>query len=151
MEDFIEKLKEYFKENSREKILKDWESTRHYDNVGITTEDFISNSKKIRKEYLKNKVKIILSEGDAGWYTQHQNLQLLFSPVIIKMIERNQQDLITEELINQIAGQEVKLYYPEEVHDLFIEEVEKDKEFRILKWDNLEVVEYKEYFNYIKA
>lgn len=37
-----EKLKKYFKENSREQVLKDWEKTKIYDNVNSPkVDDFI--------------------------------------------------------------------------------------------------------------
>ena len=37
----LEQLKKYFEETPREQILKDWESTKEFDNVGITAEDFL--------------------------------------------------------------------------------------------------------------
>lgn len=36
-----ESLKEYFENTPREKITKDWEKTKHLDNVGITVQEFM--------------------------------------------------------------------------------------------------------------
>jgi hypothetical protein len=38
--DLVEKLKEYFKNNTKEKILEDWEKSKKYDEIGITADDF---------------------------------------------------------------------------------------------------------------
>ena len=44
MENFVEKLKKYFEETPREKVLEDWEKTKEWDNVGITVEEFLKNT-----------------------------------------------------------------------------------------------------------
>lgn len=44
MENFAEKLKKYFEETPREKVLEDWEKTKECDNVGITVEEFLQNT-----------------------------------------------------------------------------------------------------------
>ena len=44
MENFVEKLKKYFEETPREKVLEDWEKTKECDNVGITVEEFLQNT-----------------------------------------------------------------------------------------------------------
>lgn len=36
MENFAEKLKKYFEETPREKVLEDWEKTKNLDNVGVS-------------------------------------------------------------------------------------------------------------------
>jgi hypothetical protein len=42
---FSEKLKQYFEETPREKILEDWAKSVEYDNVGPTVDDFLNNTK----------------------------------------------------------------------------------------------------------
>ena len=44
MESFVEKLKKYFEETPREKVLEDWEKSKEWDNVGITVEEFLQNT-----------------------------------------------------------------------------------------------------------
>jgi hypothetical protein len=50
MENFVEKLKKYFEETPREKVLEDWEKTKEFDNVRPTVEEFLQNTDdKIKK------------------------------------------------------------------------------------------------------
>ena len=44
MKNFVEKLKKYFEETPREKVLEDWEKSKEWDNVGITVEEFLQNT-----------------------------------------------------------------------------------------------------------
>jgi hypothetical protein len=39
---FLEELKKYFKETSREQVLLDWEKSKESDNVGVTVSEFLS-------------------------------------------------------------------------------------------------------------
>jgi hypothetical protein len=41
MNDFVEKLREYFKQNTDEQIRKDWENSKEFDEIKPTVEDFI--------------------------------------------------------------------------------------------------------------
>jgi hypothetical protein len=45
---FYEKLKEYFENTPREKVLEDWNKSAHLDNVGPTIDEFIENSNEER-------------------------------------------------------------------------------------------------------
>jgi hypothetical protein len=45
---FYEKLKEYFENTPREKVLEDWNKSAHLDNVGPTVDEFIENSQEQR-------------------------------------------------------------------------------------------------------
>ena len=40
MENIKEKLNKYFEETSPEQVLKDWEETKEFDNVGISVDEF---------------------------------------------------------------------------------------------------------------
>jgi len=37
----MQELKEYFINNTKEKILEDWEKSKKYDEVGITVDEFL--------------------------------------------------------------------------------------------------------------
>ena len=39
--DFVEKLREYFNQNTDEQIKKDWEKSKDFDEIKPTVEDFI--------------------------------------------------------------------------------------------------------------
>jgi hypothetical protein len=41
MSDFFEKLKEYFNQNTEEQIKKDWEKSKHFDEIKPTIEEFL--------------------------------------------------------------------------------------------------------------
>lgn len=41
METLTEKLKEYFNNTPKEKVLEDWEKSKEWDDVGITVDEFI--------------------------------------------------------------------------------------------------------------
>jgi hypothetical protein len=45
---FYEKLKEYFENTPREKVLEDWNKSAHLDNVGPTIDEFLENSNEER-------------------------------------------------------------------------------------------------------
>lgn len=44
MENLVENLKKYFETTSREQVLKDWEETIEFDQVGSTMDDFLSQT-----------------------------------------------------------------------------------------------------------
>jgi hypothetical protein len=39
--DFVEKLREYFNQNTDEQIKKDWEKSKKFDDIKPTVEEFI--------------------------------------------------------------------------------------------------------------
>lgn len=52
----LDSLKEYFANNSREQIEKDWNETEEWDNVGPTVEEFMDHNlfcTKIKSEKFK--------------------------------------------------------------------------------------------------
>ena len=56
MEDnFVEKLKKYFNETPREKVLEDWKKSEEYDKIGPTMDEFMENTKKCRMKIDKQK------------------------------------------------------------------------------------------------
>lgn len=55
MKDFLKGLEMYFQNSSKEQILKDWQATNEYVNIGPTTEEFFENcSLCSQPEYLSN-------------------------------------------------------------------------------------------------
>lgn len=65
MNNFLESLRCYFKNNSREKVLEDWAKTEGFDQVGILMEDFLN----IIKEYRPSKVVIKTNENITNSYS----------------------------------------------------------------------------------
>ncbi len=50
--DILEELKEYFRNNTKEKILEDWEKSKKYDEVGITVDEFLKLQPKKPIDYI---------------------------------------------------------------------------------------------------
>lgn len=48
-ENYLEKLKKYFRETPMEKVLEDWKKSEKADGVGISVENLISHHKKTQK------------------------------------------------------------------------------------------------------
>ncbi|MCB0514467.1 MAG: hypothetical protein R2798_00215 [Chitinophagales bacterium] len=44
MESIVEKLKKYFETTSDEQVLKDWEKTKEFDEVGPIMDDFLNQT-----------------------------------------------------------------------------------------------------------
>jgi hypothetical protein len=44
MESIVEKLKKYFESTSNEQVLKDWEKTKEFDEIGPIMDDFLSHT-----------------------------------------------------------------------------------------------------------
>lgn len=65
MNNFLESLRCYFKNNSREKVLEDWAKTEEFDQVGILMEDFLN----IIKEYRPSKVVIKTNKNITNSYS----------------------------------------------------------------------------------
>jgi hypothetical protein len=61
---FYEKLKEYFENTPREKVLEDWNKSAHLDNVGPTVEEFVKNS---NEERLKDVAERFYSEQSKAY------------------------------------------------------------------------------------
>lgn len=41
MNSFLEDLKKYFENNSRDKVIEDWEKSKEFDQIGISMDDFM--------------------------------------------------------------------------------------------------------------
>jgi hypothetical protein len=44
MKDFFEKLVQYLEQTPKDQILKDWEDTKEFDEIGPTVEEFLANT-----------------------------------------------------------------------------------------------------------
>jgi hypothetical protein len=44
MENLVEQLKKYFETTSREKVLKDWEKTKEFDQIEPIMDDFLNQT-----------------------------------------------------------------------------------------------------------
>ena len=60
---FLRELEKYFKETSKEQILKDWENTVGYDNSDVTADKFIELLE-LREDILKSSIKSNESSED---------------------------------------------------------------------------------------
>ncbi len=56
MENLVENLKKYFETTSREQVLKDWEETKEFDQVGPTMDDFLSQTNAYFKVKMDNQM-----------------------------------------------------------------------------------------------
>lgn len=61
--DFLKELEKYFKETSKEQVLKDWENTVGYDNSDVTANEFIKLLE-LREDILKSSIKSNESSED---------------------------------------------------------------------------------------
>ncbi|MGM0579760.1 MAG: hypothetical protein ACQETL_03715 [Bacteroidota bacterium] len=53
MSNLLENIKEYFNSNSREQILRDWNSTKSADEVGPTVAEYLDELKNIKGTILE--------------------------------------------------------------------------------------------------
>lgn len=59
----LDSMKNYFEENTREQIEKDWKESEKFDKVGPTCDEFLSyHSNIINKEIIKQKISIETSD-----------------------------------------------------------------------------------------
>lgn len=71
MNNFLENLRCYFKDNSQEMILEDWAKTEEFDQVGILMEDFLNIIKEYRPSVIKTNENITNSYSlkfSSGFY-----------------------------------------------------------------------------------
>lgn len=61
----------------------------------------------MQKTIKNGKVAVLISRGlGAGWYSWHKKLELVFHPYIVKLVEEGRRGEITEELLEQLTGDE---------------------------------------------
>jgi hypothetical protein len=58
---FFEELKQYFKENDKKTILKDWEATEKFDEIGPSAKEFITHSNLYHKVSLEDPIDLGLN------------------------------------------------------------------------------------------
>ena len=88
----------------------------------------------------------------AGWYSCHQQEELLFHPELVDRVERKKHNEITEEMISEILGVDVeRCPYIGSVEDLGIFWVPLGVCFRISEYDGLESVHLLEEEDWITA
>lgn len=74
----------------------------------------------------------------AGWYTWNNNLEILFSPKIVEMVEQNKQDEIHTEWIEENLG--IKGIYCGGASDLQISWLPINTKFFIDEYDGSESI-----------
>ena len=104
---FSEKLKQYFEETPREKILEDWAKSAEFDNVGPTVDDFLNNTNK-QEQTFKQKLVIELNEYD---YTGSSN-DIYGMVVKVNGVEMPYHNLDTSTILEEVLeylGYEVEI------------------------------------------
>lgn len=98
----------------------------------------------MKKVVRDGQVAILYSPGyGAGWYTFHDCLELVFHPRLVELVENDQGDLITPELVRElleISPDSDYLPYLEAAKDLAIKWLPEGTEFRIEEYDGAETV-----------
>jgi hypothetical protein len=102
---FYEKLKQYFEETPREKVLEDWAKSAEYDKVGPTVDDFLNNTNK--QETLEESIErlIKLNRQDAFYEGAKWQQEQTFKQKLV--IELNEYDYTGSS--NDIYGMVVKV------------------------------------------
>lgn len=99
--DFLQQLKEYFKNTPRDKVLEDWAKSAEFDNVGPTVDDFIAESRTHRIFKLSNDIdrKYIEFSNDHDLYSPNITTQNIFESFIFRQLAELKLNII--ELTNK--------------------------------------------------
>lgn len=86
-QDFLQQLKDYFKNTPREKVLEDWAKSAEFDNVGPTVDDFIAESNNNRILALSNEMqdKWFDFQSKHAW-NKNIDLQSIFEAFIFRQL-----------------------------------------------------------------
>jgi hypothetical protein len=99
------------------------------------------------------KVAVLYSPGfGAGWYTWHHNLELVFHPAIVAMVEQGREDEINEEwMVENLGMNEDDVPYLGGAEDLTIAWLDEGTSFKINEYDGSESIQERESVNWIHA
>lgn len=86
MSNFYEELKKYFENTPKEKILADWEKTKHLDNVGPTVDEYFNYVNIINNKY-HDKNGVLIKNGDIIDINQTVNGENIF--IIVDLNTQN--------------------------------------------------------------
>jgi hypothetical protein len=78
MKDFTKDLEKYFKETSKEQLLKDWEKSKEFDRIGPTVDEYLK-AKEIINDYEKERKRL----NDLSLEAFKKDLQLYFDNNLI--------------------------------------------------------------------
>lgn len=101
----------------------------------------------MKKVIRDGNVAVLFSPGyGAGWYTWHNQEELIYHPTLIEMVEQNRQSEITEELCRTLVTNfdENDYIYVGGAEDLRIEWMPLGSQFKINEYDGAESILYKE-------
>lgn len=87
MSNFYEELKKYFENTAKEKILSDWEKTKHLDDVGPTVDEYFNYFNYINNKY-HDKNGVLINNGDIIDINQTVNGENIFI-----IVDLNTQDV----------------------------------------------------------
>lgn len=105
---FYEKLKQYFEETPREKVLEDWAKSAEFDKVGPTVDDFLNNTKNLQS--LESKLDEVLSketeESLTTWLDEKRSKQETLEEV--SKVERSDLYNKIHSIVKQIPREDVE-------------------------------------------
>ncbi len=94
-------------------------------------------------------VAVLVSPGyGAGWYSWHYKEDLLFHPEIVRLVEENKQEEITEELLEELGYPDVYMGGAEQLTIVWIPVGEK---FIVNEYDGAESITLLKHVSYIIA
>jgi len=97
----------------------------------------IKNFNKMEKVIRNNYVAVLISHGfGAGWYSWNGNLELLFNPKLVEMVEQNRNNEIDEEWIKENIG--IEDVYCGGVKGLQIHWIPVGTAFEVVDYDGAE-------------
>jgi hypothetical protein len=102
----------------------------------------------MKKKLINGKIAVLVSYGyGAGWYTWHENEEMLFDPTIVEMVLNEEGETAIVEYC--------KTVYPDAytggVDGLTVEFVSPSTKFRIEEYDGAETLVREEDYNWFEA
>jgi hypothetical protein len=98
----------------------------------------------VKKVIRDGNVAVLFSPGyGAGWYTWHNQEELIYHPTLIEMVEQNRQSEITEELCRTLVTNfdENDYIYVGGAEDLRIEWMPVGTQFQVNEYDGNESIQ----------
>ncbi len=110
-----------------------------------------TQKKELKKVIRDGKVAVLYSPRyGAGWLSWNTSVpECVFSPEIVKLVEENNRNEITDELCTELFG--VDYFYSGGARDLQIEWLDEGTAFRITEYDGFESIEIIAEIDYLTA
>lgn len=103
----------------------------------------------MKKVIRDGKVAVLYSPGfGAGWFNANSPIEAVFHPRLVELVENDERDKITEELVKELFG---ITFYIGGAYELKIEWIKEGTEFSIEEYDGSESIRYKDSNGWLKA